>query len=394
MKKLIPAGLVLVFILLFMAACGGSRGATTTQTYAPATTTTAANGGNFYSYDEKRGGYTGVTAPTITVPPVTFSGEHLGAAASDTWSTVYTAQDSAVTERMVVRNGEMQVVVSDVAATLDNIGKIAADFGGYVVTAQKWKDGERNMGNISVRILAENYDKTIAAVRALSMSVISETTSSQDVTEEYVDLEARVKNLEATESQLLNIMVTANKTEDILSIQRELTSVRGEIEQAKGRMQYLQRTSATSVVQVTLKEAVLDLKFTADRIMANTNESIQFTADIAGGFAPYSYLWDFGDGKTSVEKSPAHAFADAGTYSVTLKVADDKGYTNALTRSEYIKVSGNWAPADIAKGAWGGLAAFGRVLVTILIWLGIFSPLWIIIGVIVWWSVWHRRRKS
>jgi PKD repeat protein len=393
MKKLIPVGLVLALLLLFTASCGSGAGPTNKQT-APATTTTAAYGGNSYSYDEKRGGYTGVVTPTITIPPVTWNVEHLNAAPSEAWGTVYTAQDAAVTERMVVRNGEMQVVVSNVAAVLDNIGKIAVDFGGYVVTSQKWKDGERNMGNISIRIMAENYDKTIGAVRALSMSVISETTSSQDVTEEYVDLEARVKNLEATESQLLNIMVTANKTEDILSIQRELTSVRGEIEQAKGRMQYLQRTSATSLVQVTLKEAVLDLKFTADQIMANTNESIQFTADIAGGFAPYSYFWDFGDGKTSVEKSPEHAYADAGTYSVTLKVSDDKGYTNALTRSEYITVSGNWAPSDIAKGAWGGLSAFGRVLVTILIWLGIFSPLWIIIGAIIGWSVWRRRKKS
>ncbi len=203
-----------------------------------------------------------------------------------------------------------------------------------------------------------------------------------------------MKTLEATETQLLKIMETATKTEDVLSIQRELTSVRGQIEQAQGRMLYLQRTSSTSLLTIQLNEAVLDLKFSADKIMVNTGDDVHFTSDVSGGFTPYNYLWDFGDGKTSVEKSPAHGYADSGNYSVTLKVTDDRGYTNSLTRSQYITVEGNWSPADIAKGAWGGFAAFGRVMVNIFIWLGIFSPLWIFILAIVWFAYWRKRKKS
>jgi PKD repeat protein len=425
MKKLIPICLILGILLLATVSCASSRGNTAqtvpaTTTAAPYTTmTTAVPGpaGLYYSNGQKGTSIIVPTpminvppanvtvnvpapavtfAPATTTPPLFYGGDQgtNSAVSSTSWGTVYTPQDSQVTDRMVVRNGDMQIVVSDVAATLDNITKIASDFGGYVVTSQKWKDGERNMGNISIRILAENYVKSIAAIRALAMSVISETTSSQDVTQEYVDLDSQVKNLQATETQLLKIMESATKTEDVLSVQRELTTVRGEIEQDQGRMQYLQRTSSTSLIQVTLNEAVLDLKFNADKIMVNTGEAVRFTLDVSGGFAPYNYLWDFGDGKTSVDKSPDHGYADAGTYTVTLKVTDDKGYTNSLTRSQYITASGNWNPSDIAKGAWGGFTGFGRVFINILIWLGIFSPIWIIVGVIVWWSVWRKKKRS
>jgi PKD repeat protein len=296
-------------------------------------------------------------------------------------------------DRMVVRTGNISLVVSDIGKTIDSITKISGDFGGYVVTSQKWKDNDRNYGNISIRVLAENYDQAIIALRNMSLDVISETTSSQDVTEEYSDLGASLKNLEATEAQLLKIMETATKTEDILSIQRELTNVRGQIEQIKGRMQYLERTSTTSLINVNLSEAILTLKFSADKVRADIDENILFTAEINGGFEPYNYQWDFGDGNTSIDKSPTHAYKDAGVYSVSLKVTDDKGYFNSSLRSEYITVIGTWNPVSVAKSAWNGFAAFGRGLINVLIWLGIFSPIWIIVGGIIWLIVWRNRKK-
>jgi PKD repeat protein len=383
MKKLIAIGLVLGLLVLATISCSASRPTTTT---APATTSVPGSMGQYYT-DER--GYEGnAPAPTLAPAPTTAR------------PPLYDGEDSSGTstslpaERRVVRTGNIELVVSDVAASLDNITKLAADFGGYVVTSQKWKEGERNIGTISIRVLAENYDKAIVGLRAMAMSIISESTSSQDVTEEYTDLDSRVKNLEATEAQLLKIMESATKTEDILSIQREITNVRGEIEQAKGRMQYLQRTSSTSLIQVKLKEAVLDLKFTAGQVRADVDESILFTAEVAGGFTPYSYLWDFGDGSTSVEKSPSHAFKNSGVYTVQLSVTDDKGYKNSIIRSEYINVTGTWNPGSIARSAWNGFSAFGRVLVNILIWLGIFSPVWIIIGAIVWWRVYRKKKKA
>jgi PKD repeat protein len=287
---------------------------------------------------------------------------------------------------MVVRTGNIELVVSDVTESLDVITLLATENGGYVVTSQRWKEGERNIGSISIRVLAANYDKTVSALREMAESVVSESTSSQDVTEEYVDLDSKVKNLEASEAQLLKIMENA-------SIQRELTNVRGQIEQAKGRMQYLERTSSTSLIQIKLNEAAIDLKFSANTLRIDSGKTIVFTSEVSGGFGPYSYQWDFGDGETSIEKSPSHSYEKEGVYSVTLKVTDDKGYTASLDRQEYITVIGGWSPGNIAGNAWSGFTAFGRGLVDVLIYIGIFSPVWIVIGIIVGLIIYFRKRK-
>jgi PKD repeat protein len=158
-------------------------------------------------------------------------------------------------------------------------------------------------------------------------------------------------------------------------------------------MQYLERTSATSLINVNLSEAILTLKFSADKVRADIDENILFTVEINGGFEPYNYQWNFGDGNTSIDKSPTHAYKDSGVYSVSLKVTDDKGYFNSSLRSEYITVTGTWNPGSVAKSAWNGFAAFGRGLINVLIWLGIFSPIWIIVGGIIWLIVWRKRKK-
>jgi PKD repeat protein len=376
MKKLmLVLGIVgMVVILISSAACGTAAG--------PPPVTSAPT----YGFDQR--GSAG-SAPITTTVPAVKTPEPAPSPYSSEWS-----QIEVSSAHMVVRTGNLQLVVSDVASALDNIVSIANGNGGYVINSQKWKEGERNIGTISIRVLAENYDKTIASLRALAVSVTSESSSSQDVTQEYIDLDSRVKNLEATEAQLLKIMETATKTEDILSIQRELTNVRGEIEQIKGRMQYLERTSSTSLIDIRLSEAELVLKFNVDNIRTNVDETVRFTAEVSGGFAPYNYLWDFGDGGTSVDKLSSHSYKAAGTYTVSLKVTDDKGYSNNLTRNDYINVIGSWSAGNIAMDAWNGFLAFGRVLVKILVWLGIFSPLWIVIGLIIWFIIYRNRKKN
>jgi hypothetical protein len=393
-KQWIVLGLALAVILLTCAACSSGKAAVRTQTVPAATnqaglqhsygldkpwilansSESATSGGQAYA---DRGNF---SAPVTATPP----------------GTIFASMDASqpAPDRMVVRTGNVQMVVGSISQAMDGVTRIAGVYSGYVVTSQQGLQGERNVGSISIRIDAQYFDRAFADLRALAKSVTSESTTSQDVTEEYIDLDAKEKNLEATETQLRKIMEAATKTEDVLSIQRELTSVRTEIEQAKGRMQYLERTSSTSLIQVQMEEAVLALKFTANKVGVSTDEEIRFTSEVAGGFPPYSYQWDFGDGQNSNEVSPAHSYKNAGTYYVILKVSDDKGYANTVSRDNYINVRSTWKPASVATGAWQGLSAFSRVLVNILIWVGIFSPVWIVILAIVWFTSWRRKRKK
>ena len=299
---------------------------------------------------------------------------------------------SWATERMIVRTGEMSLVVADVASAIDQITGLTEGFGGYVVSSQRWGEREGLRGIITIRVPAEDFGTVMEALRSLAVEVVHEETSSKDVTEEYIDLSAKLHNLEATEEQLLKLMEKAEKVEDILSVQRELSRTRGEIEQTKGRMQYLERTSATSLIRVQVEQAELNVSFSASNRRVKEGEKIEFEPRVDGGFSPYSYEWDFGDGETSTSAYPVHVYKAAGSYTVSLKVTDDRGNTDISNRDDYILVSPGWSAGNIASSAWNGLVTFGHILANIFIWLGIFSPVWIIVGGGVYWW-WYRRRK-
>ncbi|MDH5696293.1 MAG: DUF4349 domain-containing protein [Dehalococcoidia bacterium] len=160
---------------------------------------------------------------------------------------------SAAEERMIVRTGEMSLVVEEVIQARDDIAQLAVSFDGYVVSSRISGEEEEMRGWISIRVPDEKFDQALVELRNLAVRVDSESTSSQDVTEEYVDLKSRLKNAEATEKQYLALLEKAVDVEDILSIYDSLSRVRQEIEQIKGRMQYLERTSSMSLISVYLE---------------------------------------------------------------------------------------------------------------------------------------------
>jgi len=156
-------------------------------------------------------------------------------------------------ERMIVRTGEMSLVVKDVTQACDDIARLAARLDGYVVSSQISGEEEEMRGWISIRVPDKKFDQALAELRNLAVRVKSESTSSQDVTEEYIDLESRLKNAEATERQYLALLEKAKDVADILRIYESLSRVRQDIEQIKGRMQYLERTSSMSLISVRLE---------------------------------------------------------------------------------------------------------------------------------------------
>ena len=156
-------------------------------------------------------------------------------------------------ERMIVRTGDISLVVEDIISARDEIAQMATGFGGYVVSSYVSGEEQDMRGNISIRVPDEKFESTFTELRNLAVRVKSENISSRDVTEEYIDLGARLKNAEATESQYLALLEKATDVEDILSIYDSLSRVRSEIEQIKGRMLYLERTSSMSLISVYLE---------------------------------------------------------------------------------------------------------------------------------------------
>jgi len=164
-------------------------------------------------------------------------------------------------ERMIVRTAQLSLVVKDAEASLAQIKSMVKELDGYVVDTRMWRQEDQLRGTVTVRVPSESLDDALAQFKALAVKVESESGSSQDVTEQYSDLGAQLRNLEATEKELLELLKTVRektgKAEDILAVHRELTSIRGQIEQLKGRMQYLERTSAMAAVTIELIPDVL-----------------------------------------------------------------------------------------------------------------------------------------
>ena len=168
---------------------------------------------------------------------------------------------SETPSRLVIRTGTIHMVVKDIDSSVKSIIQYTESKGGWVVSSGITEREEIPSGSITVRVPAEIFDEAMAHFKGLAEKVSYEGTQGQDVTEEYTDLQSRLRNLEATETQLLKILARSGTIPDVLAAQRELTTIRGQIEQTKGRIQYLERSTemATISINLALSEGLLPI---------------------------------------------------------------------------------------------------------------------------------------
>ena len=157
--------------------------------------------------------------------------------------------------RLIIYTGDISLVVKDTNEAVKAISDLALEVGGYVSGSNIYQSNEVPRGSITIRIPAEQYDQTLAALRELALRVERENSSATDITEEFVDLQARKTNLEFTETalqELLDNREQVGKTSDILEVHRELTNIRGQIEQIEGRLRFLTDQAALSTITINL----------------------------------------------------------------------------------------------------------------------------------------------
>ena len=159
----------------------------------------------------------------------------------------------SVDERLIVREGSIRLSVEDVPQTASDITGIVEAEGGWVQSVSIDGPEGQDGATVVVRVPVDRFDAFMSAVRLLAVLVLSEQASSDDVTEEYVDQDARLRNLQRTEIQLLALMDRAGSIEDILRVQTQLTTVGRDIETLQGRLQFLERSAAESRIEVTLR---------------------------------------------------------------------------------------------------------------------------------------------
>jgi hypothetical protein len=157
---------------------------------------------------------------------------------------------------MIVRKASLSLIVADAAKASESIARQAASFGGFVADSRTWRENDQVRANLTLRVPAQNLDAMLSSARKASVRVQSETVSGEDVSQEFSDLGARLRNAEAAEVELRALLATVRertqKAAEILEIYEKLTEVRGEIEEAKGRMLYLSQMTAMSTITIDL----------------------------------------------------------------------------------------------------------------------------------------------
>jgi hypothetical protein len=164
---------------------------------------------------------------------------------------------NAAGERLVIRNAQLTVVVVDPAARAAEIAALAEALGGFVVSSNTYQstfgDGVlATQASITIRVPADSLDQALDEIKAGAVEVRSENITGQDVTQEYTDLQSQLRNLEAAEVELREIMASLTQADDVLRVFENLRQVRQEIEVTKGRIQYFEQSARLSAISVDL----------------------------------------------------------------------------------------------------------------------------------------------
>lgn len=190
--------------------------------------------------------------------------------------------NAAQSGKKIIYTVQMALEAPDVAAAIDDITAKAAAAGGYVSQSDYSRNDGGQNGSITVRVPPERLKDFTEQMRS-SYRALSAQMNSQDVTDQYVDLQSRLTNAQAQETQLLDIMKQAVKVDDILKVRQELNSVQQEIEQIKGQLRLMDNQVGYSTVSIALSEAakapqvskddgvirLLGLRYTWDNVSKN-----------------------------------------------------------------------------------------------------------------------------
>ncbi|HST10494.1 MAG TPA: DUF4349 domain-containing protein [Terriglobales bacterium] len=163
------------------------------------------------------------------------------------------AAKPATADRKIVRTGALELTVKSPADAAEQIRLMAESMGGYLETAQIGGTKDAPTADITIRIPAAHFEDARAGIRKLAARVESEKTDAQDVTRQYVDMQARLRNLRAEEAQYLTIMKSAYKVDDLLQVSEKLSEVRGQIEQQQAEFQTLSKQVETVAITISLR---------------------------------------------------------------------------------------------------------------------------------------------
>ena len=190
--------------------------------------------------------------------PAASPGEFGGAADEESGTGASPQVTGASVERKIIQTASLTLQVEAVSEAFQEVGRIAAGAGAFVASSAFSDEADEQTASITIRVPAERFQEVLASLRGLAVKVENEQSEANDVTEEYTDLQSRLRNLEATEAQYLGFLERAQDIEEVLLVQDRLNTVRADIEQVRGRANLLTGLSDMATITVHLHPEAAD----------------------------------------------------------------------------------------------------------------------------------------
>ncbi|HSM71760.1 MAG TPA: DUF4349 domain-containing protein [Anaerolineales bacterium] len=166
--------------------------------------------------------------------------------------------------RMIVKNADIRLLVEDTNTAIDRTTQTVGDSGGYIVSSRVWyqeyAQHQLKYASITLGVPVEEFENVLSRLRGLAIEVSDETASGEDVSDQYVDLQSQLTNLEATRERVMSFLEDTKTVEEALRVNQELSNLDAQIEQIKGRMNYLSDRSAFSTITITLEPELPELE--------------------------------------------------------------------------------------------------------------------------------------
>jgi uncharacterized coiled-coil protein SlyX len=156
-------------------------------------------------------------------------------------------------DRKVIKNAELTLRVNDTFASVDKLTGIVADYDGFIVSSRAWSEGQYRMATVTISVPVDTFEQVLRRLRGIAVEVLDERADGEDVTDQYVDLESRLRNLEATQTRIRAFLDQTVTVEEALEVNRRLSEVEAQIEDIKGKMNYLTERAAYSTITVHLQ---------------------------------------------------------------------------------------------------------------------------------------------
>lgn len=194
-------------------------------------------------------------------------------------------------EQMIIYNGSLYIEVDDITDAANQINSAVLNASGYLVNSYKNENDHHINAHYEYKIPADQFHNIFKQIENMEIGkVTSQNTGSANVTEEYYDIEARLKAKRAYEARLLEFLEKAEKTEDLLKIANDLNHVQEEIESLEGRQKYLEHHTDNSTLVVELiqyKDKVAPTASTFEKAIEGFKDSIKFLVDFFEGI----FIW-------------------------------------------------------------------------------------------------------